>query len=202
MIRASHLSHAFLLSFLVGVFLLQWWQLPNYPPWLTWTLVFLMIQGALCSSAATTRKAGALLLAISFGLTAALWTVARTTHVGSAQTIDFYATGDTVVLHGFIVDEPDRRPLSTKYTVEASHLQSDTQEELPVHGKVLVTDYNGWPELQYGDEVVVLGTLARPEPFDTFSYDRYLSRYGIYSVMNRAEIEAVSGGHGNRLRSL
>ena len=203
MIRASHLSHAFLLSFLIGIFLLQWWQRAIYPPWLTWTLVFLMIQGVLCSSAATTRKAGALLLAISFGLTAALWTVARTTHVGSAQTIDFYATGDTVVLHGFIVDEPDRRPLSTKYTVEASHLQSDTQEELPVHGKVLVTDYNGWPEFHYGDEVLVLGTLERPEPFDTFSYDRYLNRYGIYSVMNRAEIEVISSGrHGNRLRAL
>lgn len=202
MIRASHLSHAFLISFLIGIFLLQWWQLPGYPPWLTWTLVFVSIQGMLCCSVAVTRKAGTFLLAVSFGFTAATWTVARTTHVPTAETIDSYATGETVILHGFIADEPDKRPLSTKYTVEASHLQSDTQSELPVHGKVLVTDYNGWPEFEYGDEVIVLGTLAKPEPFDTFSYDRYLSRYGIFSVMNRVQMERVSGGHGSPLRAM
>lgn len=140
-------------------------------------------------------------LASACGIALAILTVARTTHVPDSTTIDTYATKQSIVLHGFIVDDPDRRPLRTHYTVETAHIRLDG-EEIPVHGRVLLSHLFGWPEFSYGDEIVASGTLEKPKPFDDFAYDRYLSRVSIYSVMPRAEIEKISGGNGHRFLAI
>jgi len=116
----------------------------------------------------------------------ALLRVSQTTHVSSPESIETYAGEEQITLHGFIIDEPDRRPLQTKYTVA---VEGD---------KVLVTDFAAWPDHAYGDEVRVVGILEKPGMIEDFPYDRYLSRYGIYATMPHASVETISSGHGFR----
>ena len=184
----SFLSYGFLLSFLGSIVALRWWQEPLYPTAL-WIVLGSVALGAvfLCIPKPL-RGIGCMGLASACGIALAILTVARTTHVPDSTTIDTYATKQSIVLHGFIVDDPDRRPLRTHYTVETAHIRLDG-EEIPVHGRVLLSHLFGWPEFSYGDEIVASGTLEKPKPFDDFAYDRYLSRVSIYSVMPRAEIE-------------
>ena len=125
-------------------------------------------------------------------------TVSRTTHIPLPQTIDTYAKEQEVVIHGFIAREPDRRPMNTRYTVAADWLRSEDplQKKRVVEGLVLVTDYHGWPEFAYGDEIFVRGTLRKPKNTEDFHYDNYLSRYGIYSVMTGTKLQKKSRTQG------
>ncbi|OGJ56479.1 hypothetical protein A3D88_03830 [Candidatus Peribacteria bacterium RIFCSPHIGHO2_02_FULL_52_16] len=198
--RPSHLSYAFLGSFVLTIFALQWWQEPSYPPLLTQVLGLALILCVIGCILTISRAAASLLLSILIGSSIAFFVVARTTHVPTTATIDSYANGNEIAIHGFIVDEPDRRALATKYTVEAAHIMVNGKEQ-KVHGKVLVTYRNHWPEFSYGDEVIVTGVLERPGVIEDFTYDRYLSRYGIYSVIYRSNIEKLSSGHESKLFS-
>ena len=159
--RPSHLSYAFLGSFVLTIFVLQWWQEPSYPPLLTQVLGLALILCVIGCILTISRATASLLLAILIGSAIAFFVVARTTHVPTTASIDTYANGNEIAIHGFIVDEPDRRALATKYTVEAAHIMVDGKEQ-DVHGRVLVTYRNHWPEFSYGDEVIVMGTLERP----------------------------------------
>src|SRR3989344_5101145 len=198
--RPSHLSYAFLGSFVLTIFALQWWQEPSYPPLLTQVLGLALILCVIGCILTISRAAASLLLSILIGSSIAFFVVARTTHAPTTATIDPYANGNEIAIHGFIVDEPDRRALATKYTVEAAHIMVNGKEQ-KVHGKVLVTYRNHWPEFSYGDEVIVTGVLERPGVIEDFTYDRYLSRYGIYSVIYRSNIEKLSSGHESKLFS-
>ena len=125
--------------------------------------------------------------------------VAQTTHVSSSTSIESFANEEEkIVIKGIISAEPDRRPGKTKYTIETQAIIDD-DSEITVHGKILATDHAAWPPHHYGDEVIVSGVLERPGQIEQFHYDRYLSRYGIYSVMYRARVETVSRDHGNRV---
>src|SRR3989344_6091755 len=199
--RPSHLSYAFLGSFVLTIFALQRWQGPSYQPLLTQVLGLALILCVIGCILTISRAAASLLLSILIGSSIAFFVVARTTHVPTTATIDSYANGNEIAIHGFIVDEPDRRALATKYTVEAAHIMVNGKEQ-DVDGRVLVTYRNHWPEFSYGDEVIVMGTLERPGMVATFPYDRYLSRYGIHSIMYRSEIEKMSSGNGSRLFSM
>ncbi|MBI3336441.1 ComEC family competence protein [Candidatus Peregrinibacteria bacterium] len=182
--RPHHLSIAFLISFLLTVFFLQYWQLPQYPQQL-WILVGLLgffgILGLLLQEG---HRTGSLIAAGTFGLAIAFTTVARTTHVPSPHTIDWYATGKHGTVIGTIAREPDTRPLVTKYTIAAQIVNN-----IPVQGLVLINDYAQFPEYKYGEEITVTGKLERPDKIENFEYDKYLSRYGIYSVMYRGHVQ-------------
>lgn len=194
----SYLSYGFLLSFLASIFALQWRQEPSYPPFLWIALSGIAGTAAFLCIPKRTRMAGGMGIASVLGIALALFTVARTTHVPGPETVDTYASKQSVILHGFIVDDPDRRPLRTHYTVEAAHIVLD-EREIPVRGRMRLSHLFGWPEFSYGDEILASGILEKPEPFEDFAYDRYLSRFGIFSIMQRAEIEKISGGHGYRI---
>lgn len=118
--------------------------------------------------------------------------VMRTTHAPTFMSVDTYATAETVRITGRIVEEPDRRPLETKYTVEAQELRTKSGTILfPLEGRVLISDKNGFPEYNYGDTVSATGVLEKPEAIETFAYDRYLSRYDIYALMYRGQMHLV-----------
>lgn len=184
--RPHHLSYAFLISFICTTFFLKWWQLPQYPNEL-WILVGLLgFFGILGLMLHEGRRTGALIAAGTLGLAIAFTIVARTTHLPAPHTLDWYATGKNAAITGHIAREPDRRPLVTKYTI-AAHAINDT----PVTGLVLINDYAQFPEYEYGDTVTVQGKLKKPGPIEKFQYDKYLSRYGIYSVMYRGKIQVT-----------
>jgi competence protein ComEC len=63
-------------------------------------------------------------------------------------------------------------------------------------GKILVTA-EIYPEYRYGDLLKISGTLEAPEPFDGFDYPDYLASRGIYSTMNKLQIEKIASKKGN-----
>ncbi|PIR52797.1 hypothetical protein COU76_04595 [Candidatus Peregrinibacteria bacterium CG10_big_fil_rev_8_21_14_0_10_49_10] len=187
--HARRCSYTFLLSFLIGIFLLQWNQQKMYPPDVWELLLMLGALGAVSVCIPQTRKMGGIALAMALGIAVSLSTVERTTHVPTALTVDTYATEQFVKVYGTIAAEPDRRPMQTKYTVDVHQIQTASGTILfPVQGKVLAT-YGSWPRFAYGEDVVVQGTLQAPRAIETFQYDRYLSRYGVYAVIYRAGMQ-------------
>lgn len=92
-----------------------------------------------------------------------------------------------VSLTGTVVDDPDVRETTQRVTIAVTYegQQMRLLAVTPLH-----------PTLQYGEEVQVRGTLARPEPFDTdggrvFQYDRYLAKDGIFGIMQYVQVEKV-----------
>ena len=191
----SRITIGFLLSFLVFSAFLQWWQVSAYPDLIWRIIILVLLLGFLLVIAEWRERVrcrfGALILAITIGCSVALVRVAQTTHVPSSESIDTFAVGERVEIIGTIVREPDRRPGKTKYTVDVDN-----------RGLFLATDHAAWPPHAYGDRVRVRGILEKPGQIEQFHYDRYLSRYGIYSVMYRASVKTISAGHGNPILAL
>lgn len=64
-------------------------------------------------------------------------------------------------------------------------------------GKVLINAPK-WSRYQYGDILEIICHLEKPES-EEFAYDRYLARYGIYSVCYRPHITLISQDGGNSI---
>ncbi len=102
--------------------------------------------------------------------------------------------GQEVYLQGDIVDEPDIRESNQKLTILLEH-----------EAKILLSvsldeDY------KYGDRINFEGELEKPENFVTdqgkeFDYINYLRKDGVMYVMSYPEVEIVSRGNGNKIRS-
>ncbi|MFH1533926.1 MAG: ComEC/Rec2 family competence protein [Nitrospirota bacterium] len=98
---------------------------------------------------------------------------------------------------GCVVEEADIRVDKAKYVVEVERLNLD-EKWVKVGGRVLVNG-SKYPIYSYGDCLRVSGTIEEPEAIEDFAYDKYLSRYSIYSVVYRANIEKISDGSGGML---
>lgn len=83
-----------------------------------------------------------------------------------------------------IVDSEPEKDKATKIIIDV--LSIDKKKD--VYGKVLVT-INNYPAFKFGEKVKVKGRIKEPPEFEDFSYQNYLSRYGIYSLMSFPEIE-------------
>src|SRR3989338_1225482 len=104
--------------------------------------------------------------------------------------------GQKVNFSGIIVDEPDVRENNQKLTIEVL---------VPAKTKILAT-VNLGENFKSGDEVDFSGKLEKPENFMTdqgkdFDYINYLRKDGIYYVMNYVNIEVISRGNGNKIKS-
>ena len=105
--------------------------------------------------------------------------------------------GKEVSFSGVITDEPDIRENNQKLTIETKIGEVKT--------KVLTT-VNFEEDFKYGDEVNFSGTFKKPENFITdqgkdFNYVDYLRKDGIFYVMSYPEIEIISQGNGNKIKS-
>ncbi len=200
----SRLSYTFLTSFAVTVLILQWYQQPTYPA-IIWTVLGILgLFGILACPPkpwrrrglvlSKTRPAAIITLSLTLGIVSALVSVSHSTHVPSPATIDWHASGSGSVIHGMIADAPDRRSGSTKYVVAAKSILIGDQS-IPVHGNVLVTDHSAVP-YQYGDRVTVRGELERPGAIEDFRYDQYLSRYSMYAVIYKANLNRSGPNEG------
>ncbi len=91
-----------------------------------------------------------------------------------------------VNFEGIVIDEPDLKDKIQKLKIKILDLSK--YPDLKISGKVLVTT-NIYPQYSYGDILRIKCSLKAPEPFSDFAYDKYLSRYDIYSVCYWPEIE-------------
>ncbi|MFH1218467.1 MAG: ComEC/Rec2 family competence protein [Candidatus Peregrinibacteria bacterium] len=97
---------------------------------------------------------------------------------------DVGGVGEGVEFEGCIVAEVDVRTDMVKYTVWSDE-----------YGRVLVNG-NRYPVYEYGDCLRVWGELEIGGEIDGFSYDKYLSRYGVSYVIYRAGVERVISDGG------
>jgi competence protein ComEC len=101
-------------------------------------------------------------------------------------------TGQTVVLRGVIVDEPEPRDRSQRFTLRVDAYQTPAGW-LDAEGRIQVSA-RPLPAYEYGDVLEFKGELEAPPVFDTFDYRDYLARRGIVSQAIFPQIEVV--GHG------
>ncbi len=97
--------------------------------------------------------------------------------------------GEKVLLEGVVVREPDVRERTTQITVK-------TGED-----KVLVS-VDRFHAVEYGDQIIVSGTLTIPETFETdlgrsFNYATYLKAKGILYQIPFADVQITRKGKGN-----
>ncbi len=205
-LKPSHLAYAFLGAFITAIFFLQWWQRGAYPM-IVW--LFLFILGLLCIIGLITFNNTApgngccWVLIITLALTLALFTVARTTHVPNQNTIDWYAHNKPVAIRGIISDQPDLRQTSINYILSVTGLQKKgSNEAIRAAGKVLISDRRMWPRFSVGDDVMAEGSLTLPTATDNFAYDKYLSRFDIYTTLRFSKITLLRENQGNAVLRL
>lgn len=210
----ARFSYLFTGSFLIGIFVLQWWQKPSYPVTLyviigicafLYAIVSLLVSRWLVSRSfeqpATSQRATVFIIPATLGITLAVLTISFHTHVPSESTLDTYTSGGAATVTGIIDDIPDRRALFTQYVVRAQTLQFKNEAVIPVDDRTLVVDRGGWPEFEYGDVIAVEGAVEKPMTSESFAYDRYLAVSGIHSIVRAKHIEKISGGGGNPVRA-
>jgi len=57
--------------------------------------------------------------------------------------------------------------------------------------------HSRYPRFHYGDEVSLYCKLEKPEPFDSFAYDKYLASKKIKALCHNPEVSFIQKGQGN-----
>lgn len=180
--------YLFLSTYVISIFFLQWVAIvPANILAIQW-LLFLVILGIkiirphIITTIATF---------VQLGFTTACCIAFIHRHIPAPNAIENFANTYSTV-EGVIIAEPDRRPLQTKYTIQTKRIVNEHGQAMQnTNGKILVTDQRQWPEWQYGDTIIASGLIEKPGLInETFFYDRYLSRYGVYAVMYRGSLQA------------
>lgn len=111
-----------------------------------------------------------------------------------------FTEGEVTGLRALIVDEVIEKEKSTQLTVRFFF------EEKLLSPKALITT-DMFPRYNYGDEIIISGTLAKPANFMTesgreFDYAAYLRKDGIYYIARFPSIELISHGNGSLIKSI
>lgn len=104
-----------------------------------------------------------------------------------------------VIIEGVVIKPPDKFDTYQRLRLKVIGLQRETAPKFsPVEGNILVyaSPYGDW---RYGDRIQVRGNLKTPPSDSEFSYESYLMRQGVYSLMSYADVKLISRGNGNPL---
>ena len=101
--------------------------------------------------------------------------------------------GETGVLEGIVVREPDIRESSQHLYIR----ESET-------GALFLVTTNPYEEIAYGDRVRVQGTLKMPESFETdtgrtFDYVGYLKAKGVHEMISFGRVSVIESGQGSSI---
>ncbi len=166
-------------AFLAGISLVATW------PVLQFGLIVIGI-GSLLILYKPFRFVAIVIVALGLGL----WRYEFTIPVINESHIAFYAD-KRLKLRGTVLAEVEKRIDGQRLTIGNLELNNNKLD-----GKLLVKVY-AYPKHEYGEELSVNCLIRKPEPFDSFAYDKYLERYGIYATCYRAQINVLSHKNGN-----
>jgi len=166
------------LAFLLGVGFAEWMHVGN-------AVIFCLLGAAAVGLVVWKRKRLALVFVLFF-LLGALRLNSAAPNI-NAEHISFY-NEQSRSFEAIVAEEPDARIGEQRLTVEP----------VEFNGKVLLKTAL-FPEYKYGDRLAIECKLLTPEPVEDFQYDRYLARYGIYSVGYIPKIKLLASGQGNFL---
>jgi competence protein ComEC len=174
-------------SFLLAVFLLQWWQLPAYP-----LRVWLSVAG-LVFGGTVMRHKGMPIVAGAAGIALAFVSIARVTTLPSERPVEAFADAK-VAIEGTVLGQPDDRQTKILYTVRVTSVQSGTGVVVPIQDTVLITDRKMAVRLNPGNRLRAQGKLTLPKNTDDFAYATFLAMDGVHAEMNAQNIERISEG--------
>lgn len=97
----------------------------------------------------------------------------------------------SLIFQGVIVEEPNIRIKDTQYVIRSADNGL---------GKILVTAPH-YPAYKYGDLVEFEGKIKIPEKMDSFDYQEYLAKDGVYFIMYNPKTRFISVGKGNPVYS-
>jgi competence protein ComEC len=107
-----------------------------------------------------------------------------------------YNDSGPVTVTGLVVDEPDIRDRSINLRVEVETITLPDGTVQPVTGLILVRTFR-FPVIEYGSQVVLNGRLETPPADEAFSYQEYLARQNIHSLMSLPTLTVMAEGQGN-----
>jgi competence protein ComEC len=112
-----------------------------------------------------------------------------------SESIGVYATQDGVPMEflGVLSKFPDIREKEEKWTVQAQQIILGGKKK-ETSGKVLVQLPRD-SDAEYGDTLRFTGTLEIPFESEEFSYKKYLSREGVFSIMSFPKFEKIGEKH-------
>ncbi len=186
------------LSWLAGIALAQWLQPPL--PALGLLALPALAVALLWRHERGPRLAAACALALLAGGARLLW---ATPHFGPGDLVTYNDRG-RVTLVGVVDDEPDVRDTYQNLRLRVESLTPDTPgagtrpAPTPVTGLALVRAPR-YPVRAYGEQLAVTGDLETPPVFEDFSYQEYLARQGVYSMIRRPHVELIEAGQGSPL---
>lgn len=177
----------FLLSFTTVLFLLRFWQQAQYPLTLFICIIGIGLVSA-CFAMVKKQAVAWIIFACTLGTIIALVSAQRMVHITKESDIESFADNQNHLLHGWIIDDPDVRPTLTRLTIAVDTVDRNQKAT----GRILTTEYGGYPPHAYGDEVTVYGKLRQPEMIEGFDYPHYLELSGIRALISRGSIESVT----------
>jgi competence protein ComEC len=143
-------------------------------------------------------------LAAAFCLGAWRYTAVRS--VLSPERVAYYNDRGTIQLVGTVIKAPDVRDNCTNLEVQVEQLQllsegGPTVSPETITGKVLVQVHPGG-EWAYGYRLRVIGQLRTPPESADFSFQVYLARKGVGSLMTNPHIDRVEFTRGSPIKAL
>lgn len=189
----------FLLSFLSGIIVFKFF----YPEFLLIIFIFLFFLAVFLIF--PSWKIYLLLSFIGFSL--AFFRLNPGFSDKDQRHIDFY-NGKEVEIIGLVCEEPERKIDRQKIVLCTEKILFANSQQVVV-GRVLI-NLPLYPEFFYGDELELNGKLKSPQTFTyvnefnqkiEFAYDKYLSRYKIFSLLRYPRrIKVLQKGKGNFIR--
>jgi competence protein ComEC len=110
-----------------------------------------------------------------------------------------YNDGGWLSVEGVVQAYPDVRDTWTNLRLRAELIAISGQRH-QVHGIVLVRAPR-FPEYGYGDRLRVSGVMETPPQIESFSYEEYLARQGIYSFIGRPRVELLAESQGSPFKT-
>jgi competence protein ComEC len=180
------------LSWLVGIWL------GSQPGIIPTTLAQITAVSALTSGLVLHRRwpQAALLLACVGMMALGGWRYDAAVPTIDDNHIATYNDSGPVTVTGLVVDEPDIRDRSINLRVEVETITLPDGTVQPVTGLILVRTFR-FPVIEYGTELVLNGRLETPPSDDEFSYQEYLARQNIHSLMALPTVAVMAEGQGN-----
>lgn len=92
---------------------------------------------------------------------------------------------EKVLVRGMVIEEIDPGGNYQRVIIKVAAINNKT---IITHTSVTLPKY---PQFKYGVQLELTGKLEAPQNFSEFQYDRYLARYGIYSVMGFPQVKEL-----------
>lgn len=112
-------------------------------------------------------------------------------------------TNGVVQIGGIVTDEPDVREAYTNIVLESRDILYGGTKSVLKEKPLILARVPVYPELHYGDEVVLVGKITKPKNFamkdgaKAFDYQSYLAKDNIYYQIYFPKVSLVANDKGN-----